>query len=244
MNNPFPFSDLQDEVIGTRFNESQRSNVKKWLNFSYAKAWGSDRWPWRNVYLTGTGYMTAGSLMGTWPSDLLRANLVLNTTDGSEVAYIDPKNFLRIYTGTNQPTGTTLCHYTAVNNDPVIGFALFPDVAPDVPGTASAPLWGPVPGDDLPLTLFYERSFGHYNSGGSWVFGPMVEDDDYPVWPVEWRYIIVAGAISIGLRNENDDTWQPLEEEFQTGIQLMRSTFLPGDIGVTSQYGTQGSVGV
>jgi hypothetical protein len=57
---------------------------------------------------------------------------------------------------------------------------------------------------------------------------PALEDDlDEPQWPENWHFLITLGAISTGLKIENDPTWEALETEFLAALQMMKDEILP-----------------
>jgi|SRR5215467_5025473 len=220
------FSDMQKEVISFRFNNNLQGSVRRWLNLRYAQLWGSAAWPWRNAVLVSDQIVT-GSGQGVWPADLQRAISVQNTTDGSPVEYMGPKEFFLSYVANNS-SGAPVNNYTVLNSDVPTAMTLVPFFAPDLAGTS--------------LTIVYERKLGHYE-GGVYKVGPMVNDSDVPAWPDEWCYLIVAAAMATGLKMENDDSFPALEQEVQQGLQLMAASLLPGDVAVNQQYGAPWNVG-
>jgi hypothetical protein len=71
-----------------------------------------------------------------------------------------------------------------------------------------------------------------YTTGGSFTaigelkFVPLVDDDDEPLLPEEFHMAPVHGAISEGLRLENDPSWEAAEADLQTSIMDMRKSYL------------------
>jgi hypothetical protein len=71
-----------------------------------------------------------------------------------------------------------------------------------------------------------------YTTGGSFVavgelkFVPLVDDSDEPLLPEEFHMAPVHGAISEGLRLENDPSWEAAEADLQTSIMDMRKSYL------------------
>lgn len=51
-------------------------------------------------------------------------------------------------------------------------------------------------------------------------------DADVPLIPLEYHQMLVAGGASIGLRRENDPTWQALEEEWQQALADLEQGYL------------------
>jgi hypothetical protein len=62
-------------------------------------------------------------------------------------------------------------------------------------------------------------------------------DTDYPLWDPAYFWILVPGATASGLKMENDPTYQPLENEFLHGIEMMIDDLLPPSHASTLQYG-------
>lgn len=54
----------------------------------------------------------------------------------------------------------------------------------------------------------------------------LVADGDVPLLPTEFHYLLVPGAISEGLRRENDPSWQAEEAAYQAGVADMRMAYL------------------
>lgn len=63
------------------------------------------------------------------------------------------------------------------------------------------------------------------------------QDGDEPVWPPEYHYLLVLGALSTGLKVENDPTWEALELEYNTMVAAMKDDLLPANIPSNRQYG-------
>ena len=57
-------------------------------------------------------------------------------------------------------------------------------------------------------------------------FVELVGDTDTPLVPVEYHLTIVAGAASLGLRLENDPSWQGFEDDWAKGLEDMKATYL------------------
>lgn len=57
-------------------------------------------------------------------------------------------------------------------------------------------------------------------------FSFLVADDDTPLLPEEFHYMLVHGAASEGLRLENDPTWQGFEQDWQAGIIDLQKGYL------------------
>ena len=57
-------------------------------------------------------------------------------------------------------------------------------------------------------------------------FTPLSQDSDVPLIPVEFHYLLVVGAASEGLRQENDPSWQGEEDDYQQGVEDMKSEYI------------------
>ena len=66
---------------------------------------------------------------------------------------------------------------------------------------------------------------------------PLVNDADLPAIPSQHHYLLVTGALSMGLRLYNDFTWEFQEQAWQTGIQEMRQEWLNDQRGENTVWG-------
>lgn len=66
---------------------------------------------------------------------------------------------------------------------------------------------------------------------------PLVADGDIPAIPSQHHYLLVTGALSMGLRLYNDFTWEFQEQAWQSGIQEMRREWLNDQRGEVPQWG-------
>jgi hypothetical protein len=107
------FKALQDELVAgpaPRFNETQRAQVKLWLNDRLAELWGLEDWTFRKAATTVT--VTGGSNIVTAPSDL-GIVLGLMRDDGTPIQYVTPETYFRAHLG--QQNSTTTDRFTVVN---------------------------------------------------------------------------------------------------------------------------------
>jgi hypothetical protein len=107
------FKALQDELVAgpaPRFNETQRAQVKLWLNDRLSELWGLEDWTFRKAAVTVT--VTGGSNILTAPSDL-GIVLGLLRDDGYPVTYVTPEIYFRAHLGPQ--SSTTVDHFTVVN---------------------------------------------------------------------------------------------------------------------------------
>lgn len=62
-------------------------------------------------------------------------------------------------------------------------------------------------------------------------------DTDEPAWPEEFHYALVLGAAATGLKLENDPTFEPLDAEFYSMVNAMKTEVVPAHIPENRQYG-------
>lgn len=67
---------------------------------------------------------------------------------------------------------------------------------------------------------------------------PLVADGDIPAFPVEYHYMLVPGATSVGAVNVNDFTYQFAEQEWQNDLQSLRAAYLADVRGEPVQWGS------
>jgi hypothetical protein len=113
------FLQLQDAVMGDRFDDSQRGDVKSWINSAYWSAWSAERWTFRNK--TVQVGVTAGLQTVTGiPTDFQRAESLQNA-QGMGLQYLEPRRFYaRYYDDTQTITGLPES-YTILDNVFTIG---------------------------------------------------------------------------------------------------------------------------
>lgn len=85
---------------------------------------------------------------------------------------------------------------------------------------------GPTPDASYTYHITYEKALTELSADG-----------DEPAFPDRYHYLLVMGAISTGLKLENDPTWQPLEQEFIEAVSAMAEDLLPPDHTGNLQYG-------
>jgi hypothetical protein len=57
-------------------------------------------------------------------------------------------------------------------------------------------------------------------------FTPLVEDDDVPLIPEEFHYVLVDGAAATGLAKENDPSGDIFEQNYKDGLSDMAKEYL------------------
>lgn len=66
---------------------------------------------------------------------------------------------------------------------------------------------------------------------------PLVADGDIPAIPPQHHYLLVVGALAMGLMLLNDFTFQFVEGQWQQGIEEMRREWLVDQRGEVAQWG-------
>lgn len=113
------FLELQTAVMGTRFDESQRGDVKTWINDAYWQAWTQEEWIFRVA--TDTVIVTANSNVVTGLATDVANVRSLQRSDGVSLDSMDPTDFERRY---NSPSSTftgTPEAYTVINGVVYVG---------------------------------------------------------------------------------------------------------------------------
>jgi hypothetical protein len=207
------YKELQDEVIDFRFNEGRRDIIKRLIDRRYAMVWAAAEWPFKKMPRTA---LTVGaSLTGlTMPADFGRA-LHLETSAGEPLKYYPPVEFQDNWDALDSSAGTAT-DYTVINGTIYVR---------------------PYQGAGASFSLAYERRVSHLADGVTATAGLMNSDNDTPIWPVEHHYLLVFGAMADGLKLENDNTWEALEDAYDQSIQTMMQDLLPPDHVGTLQYG-------
>lgn len=208
------YVDIQDEIINLRFNSTKRPSVKRWIDAKYAEVWAAYDWPFK--FASGDPFDVAAGDARVTMSDTFHKMSPQGFVDenGNVLRFLDQRMFFSAYAASTDEGHPDT--FTIVNNE-----VLFAPIS------------------DAAYTYFisYERRISHLDSTGSAIGGPMTEDDDTPIWSDDFHFLLVPGAMALGLKLENDPTWPALEQEFLTQIGRMADHYLPPDIAETQQYG-------
>lgn len=212
------YREIQDEILSLRFNEQRRDPCKNWIGFRYGRIWAAAEWPFKKVEPANLT-VTVGDDTPTMPVGFRRA-LALYNELGDLLAPVEPSAFDDAYRvdAANGVTGVPR-DYKIVNQQIVLG---------------------PKPSGAYTYTLAYERGPVHFNNVGAVTAGLMSADSDYPIWDASFHYVLVFGAMSTGLRLENDPTWPAIEDEYKMALMEMANEYLPPDQVGTSQFGRDG----
>lgn len=199
------FLDLQNELISvpsSRFKETQRASVMKWINYAYAKLWTLDDWTFRLTQAAPT--VTAGStVVSSVPADF-GASMGFWRVDGQEINYLKPRQFNNRWQGdTSQGLPED---FTVINGALTVR---------------------PISSETAAYALLYERTVT-----------PMVNDNDVPLIPAPYHYLLVHGATITGLVEEQDFTYQFHAGEWSSGIQAMQLEYLDDQRGQPAQFGS------
>lgn len=204
---------LRNELIAFRFNAGQATSIDYWINLAYMQLWGMEQWPWRKVAPESVT-LNAGTIGTITPPTQMHRPLQLFDEDGYPLNWVKPKEFSAAYQSST--SNGTPADWTIYNGTIYVA-----------PGPASS----------QSLSLSYLRRVAHYNGSAVDTAGVMSDDADYPIFPSEWHYGLVFGAMSLGQRLSNDPTYTQNEEAWQTYLQLLKSEFMPADEPEPSQYG-------
>jgi hypothetical protein len=96
---PMTFVELQNEVILTRFRESQRASIQRWINWRYQWVNSQADWPWISPSLSTLAWTGSAQTMDL--DEELYRRLVEVWDDDNDVPlmYRPLDDFLRIYGG-------------------------------------------------------------------------------------------------------------------------------------------------
>lgn len=206
------FSEIQDAVIGTRFNEGQRDSAIQWINWRYQWVNGMEEWPWmapvNGTFAIGGNQMIIGA-------NVIRILSVYDNDNDIELQYLDPNEYRRTYL--NSDEGTTPETYTITIPDGA-SLNVYDEVIKLGPPSSAT--------NSLDI-VFRKRP------------PDLAANNDVPVWPSAYHFNLALGAIATGLKIENDPTWEALETEFLAGVDAMRTEALPPGEPDTRQYGRE-----
>lgn len=206
------FRQMQDEVIAFRFHESQRAYVIRWINQVYQQVWVAADWHFKYIYSNNLN-VVAGSSTPVLPGDF--GNVISVFDDqGFQLTYLTPQEFSSLWRG-NTGTGKADT-YTVVGGTLHLGIT---------------------PSTSLTYTMDYMRRVSHLDDGVTAAAGFMDSDNDTPLWDSEHHYMLVPGAMALGMKESNDFTFGPLEEEYKMGLAAMVDEMIPPDTPENRQYG-------
>ena len=208
------FKTLQDLALENGFTESNRADMKNFINFRYGWLVGLEEWTFRRSLAAVT--FTAGqNTLGNLPSSFGTGSgvaVTLQTSDGTQLGSMDWGDFNERYFGTQVSSGTPQA-FTVVS-----GFS---------GGAFGTQIYiGPTPQANDTGQLQYLLGLCHLDNTGAVQPGPMVSDTDYPILPPEHHVALVLGAKASGFRLTNVPMAQQLEQDFSNSLAAMRANYL------------------
>jgi hypothetical protein len=194
------YKEIQDELIAYRFDETQRTYIKRSINHRYQMIWGAAPWAFK-LPLTANVTVTTGSQsapVATVSADVQRILQVWDTA-GNPLEYIDPIMHQNMFRASANAAPT---HWSVAG------------------GSEFSIILGPTPNATVTYTCMYERKIARLVASVV-TSGLMSADADVPIFNDAFHYLLVVGAAATSLKLENDATGQLLEEEFQIGLKAM-----------------------
>jgi hypothetical protein len=188
------FLELQQAVMGDRFSEDQRGDVKSWINARYWGVWSMERWTFRFGIDLVT--VTSGSEAVTGvAADVERVHSFLRS-DGTPLQYVNQREFEARYYNDVTPLVGPPEAYTLRSGSVFVG-----------------PASNETKND---YELDYEKAYTALSA-----------DTDVTLLPEGADLsLLVFGAQSLGLKLQNDFTWQFAEQTFMDALETLRSDYL------------------
>jgi hypothetical protein len=210
------FLDIQNELVRLRFGEGRRANVKQWINAKYRDIFVARDWSFRQVYREPV-HIDAQGFVSATATPFTRV-YALELADGTALSFVQPnvarENFpINLQTRPNPPE-----QFFVV--DRVVRVQ-------------------PPPSGIVDAYISYQRAVCCRMSTGQIKAGSMLADNDYPIWSQEHHYLLVTGAMALGLKNVNDPTWQALEADYGLAVDAMADDYFPTDTYGNQQFGRQ-----
>lgn len=209
------FKQLQDAVIADLFDETDRGDVKNWINARGRMLWGIDEWSFRRAetlvgITVGTNTITNVPLDFDEMVDLFR-------DDGTKLAmYEEFREFASLYLGTDNsrtglPEACSVMWHPQNFNDPE---------------QPNGDIWvGPIANTtSSTYLLVYERA---------WT--TLVADGDIPQFPSDTHLALVFGAKADGMVLKSILLNEPLEQRYQEYVTSMQRDFITQVRGATHQ---------
>jgi hypothetical protein len=219
------FKDIVDLVLEERFAEEKRDNAKHWVNVWEGKVWNATDWAAKDAPDLSLPLSGGSGKFGLPPGmGIFSQALQMLDEHGMMLEYVPPDRFAELYDPyLLQGAGSGPAEVWTMYYDSVAGAGQF-QVAPAPAGNLSYRLQG----WNLPI---------HRSTPTTSAPGMMVADGDMPWWVDGYEFFLVPGAISLGLKLENDPTWPPLEAEANTGLQTLVDLLNPEQRTETRQWG-------
>lgn len=210
---------LQDAVLGTRFDTSQRAQAKQWIQAVYARIWAlEDEWLFKRVGPVSITVTAGVELASGLPTDLDDVMAVYDNY-GAELERLAPDDYDEmVLPDSLVSTRGTPAVYKVVNRLIYIG-----------------------PPSDAAYTfkVVYTRRLSCFDVANAVKLGELTSDTDYPLWDSQHHYVLVLGATALGLKIENDPSFGGLDDEYGNALAAMREELVLETAGL--QYGRVGA---
>lgn len=207
---------LRAAVLGRRFPAaSQTTNATRWLATAYSDVWNADDWTFKRVSLSSLA-VVAGDETPTMPVDY-GETLALFDQYGDELERMSQSRFEAVFAA---------------------DFALNVRGAPWAFMVVNGALTlGPRPSLTATFTHSYQRRVSHLQSDQATVqAGFMDADGDYPLWS-DHHSVLIPRAVSIGLQEINDPTWQEPQQEYERQLARMSADHGQQKVGTAARAG-------
>lgn len=209
-------ADLRQEVQGLRFNDDGDSvRVTRWINQGYAQVWAGDDWTFRKAVANPRTVAQQQSLDHTPSHGFVVRGLW--DENGSRLEWMDPEQFFDLYATDGNPASTS----ADISSGPPDSYTILDEEI----------LLGPVPATAQTWTMLYEKRITL-----------LAADDDVPLLPASFHYLLVPAAIVLGSGMKSDFTFQFQSEQLQAGMEAMRAEYTQDQRGEPSQWGAAARV--
>lgn len=199
------FKQLQDAVIGLRFNDGDRDSVKFWINQSYTKIWNHANWSFKTT--SSDIAVASGDNSPAMPADFGKA-LELYNADGARLIYLSRRDFEELFLPDTDTQGNA-SYYTVIDRQIYLSNAA---------------------GSELTYQLSYRRRVSHVDPVSGIIGGVLISDGDQPIWPAEHDYVLVLEATMLGQQLNNDPTWQDLKPARDEALESMKDDLATGEV--------------
>jgi hypothetical protein len=208
---------IQTAVIGNRFDSSQLTDIKTWIQTTYTRIWEvEDAWNFKQMGPVALA-IVSGNQVPVLPADFADVEDVYDDK-GYRLTYFSPEEFdesdlsLAVNATVAKPNA-----YKLVNGKITVS---------------------PKPDAAYTFQLTYERAISSKVAAGTDQLGQMTADTDLPLWDANHHEVIVLGAQVLGLATESDLTGFMLQDQFDRSLAAMQSALvIENPRGIT--YGRQ-----
>lgn len=109
------FLELQNATMNDRFTETQRAEIKDWINSRYGRVWAQDSWSFK-ITSTLTSIAASATTISLASLNLQRVESVWDSTYGAYNVEIDPLRPEKFYQYTATYSGYPM-NYTVINGN-------------------------------------------------------------------------------------------------------------------------------